>query len=93
MTAEMCSEAEPIEVTTPEGYVVDLAPLVTAARTVRRNPLQDAEQGQKYAMSRHTIVGVMMGMQVAVRTLCGKEAARVFQEHTDPPADASPETA
>jgi hypothetical protein len=39
------------------------------------------------------MVRVIMGMQVAVRTLCGNEAARVFLEHTDPPAEASTETA
>jgi hypothetical protein len=93
MTAEKYSQAEHLTVTTPEGYVVDLARLVTAARTVQRNALQDAEQGQKYAAIHQTMVGVMMGTQVAVRTLCGNEAARVFQEHTDPPAEASTETA
>lgn len=87
MTPDDHPTHNPLHVTTLEGCVVDLEPLVASAQGLRRNALQNAEFGDGTGIDHRTLSGMLMGMQVAVGTLCGEYAADLFHAHVNFPCD------
>lgn len=79
-------QADALVVTTRDGVEVDIAPLVHAARNMRRNALQDAEQGVDTAVSRRDTGLITFGMQIAVSNLFGQDAGDAFAARLDGPA-------
>jgi hypothetical protein len=78
MTGENPSDAPSLTVTTPEGYVVDLGPLVHVARETRRNSLVASEQESETAPGSTLTAATVLGMRIAVSTLFGRQAEKDF---------------
>jgi hypothetical protein len=75
----------PLLVRTPRGSIMDLRPLVVSAQVLRRNALQNAEFGDETGIDPRTLDGMLLGMEVAVRALCGDHAADLFHIHLHVP--------
>lgn len=67
-------------ITTPEGGMLDLEPLIEAAHGIRSNAMIDREHGEEGAASRIGVAYTIMGMKVALKHVLGDEAVRVFSE-------------
>ncbi len=75
----------PLVVVTRGGTPMDLRPLVVSAHALRRNVLQTAEFGDDTGIDLQTLFGMLLGMETAVRALCGDFAADLFHIHVHVP--------
>jgi hypothetical protein len=75
----------PLLVRTPRGMIMDLRPLVVSGQALRRNVLRSAEFGEDAGIDARTLDGMLLGMEVAVRALCGDYAADLFHIHLHVP--------
>jgi hypothetical protein len=73
----------PPQVTTLEGCASDLEPLITSARTMRRNASTSADFGHDAGIDTRTLSGMLLGMRVAVvdmRRVC-RYSTRAGRSH------------
>lgn len=83
----MPTQGDETQVSMADGTTVDLAPLVKASREMRRNALNDAEQGAPFGMGSKELGYILFGMQIAVSNLFGSEATQAFRAQIEVPKD------
>lgn len=91
-TINMSHNVESLEVTTAEGHVVDLAPLIRRARaleeTIQRSKTQYRPDSILQSDNPDMLGAMILGMRVSVVDLFGEDAGAMFDERIgiSPPA-------
>jgi hypothetical protein len=78
------ADIEPLIVTSEDGQEVDLTTLVETIVAAREATHERMASGLPNAPTKDHVAGMVLGAQIAIKTLYGKDAANEFSKRVNP---------